>query len=430
MSSHLLNVILSHAPRAGRRSPDARTLPGSLALGKVGLVVVLAVAVSGSSACGKGRASDDAASARKPVRAKVVKVVTRDLPRNIDAVGSLFPFEEVTVSSEVDGRVDQVFVDVGDFVSSGRPLVRIAPVELRLALDQQRAALRQIEAQLAPPEGSGELESEKDAAEVKRAEADRTDAEQKYQRARELLDEGLISKGSFDEAEARYDAARAGYDMAVQNVQNLRAQAAQRSASVALADKKLRDTEIVAPFAGHVKERMVSPGQYVKVQTPVMVIVDNDPLRARLKVPEKMAGWIAVGQAVKVQVEAYPDRSFPGKVSRVNPSVDPQTRSFDVEALLDNKDALLKPGFFARAAIVSNHVDRALLVPQEALRYLYGVYKVYAVSQRSLKETEVKLGAREGGEVEVISGLRDGDRVALPAAGQDLRDGMTVEAVD
>ncbi len=139
--------------------------------------------------------------------------------------------------------------------------------------------------------------------------------------------------------------------MAVQNVQNLRAQAAQRSASVALADKKLRDTVIRAPFAGQVKQRMVSPGQYVKVQTPVMVVVDDDPVRVRLKVPEKMAGWVAVGQAVDVRVEAYPGRAFAGKISRMNPSVESETRSLEVEALLANEQGLLKPGFFARASI-------------------------------------------------------------------------------
>jgi RND family efflux transporter MFP subunit len=133
---------------------------------------------------------------------------------------------------------------------------------------------------------------------------------------------------------------------------------------------------------------------------------------------------------VKVQVEAYPDRTFVGRLSRINPSVDPQTRSFEVEALLDNKDGLLKPGFFARASIASNQVDKALLVPQDALRYLYGVYKVFTVEQSALKETEVKLGARNGQEVEVVSGLRDGARVAVPVEGQELRDGATVAPVD
>ena len=113
----------------------------------------------------------------------------------------------------------------------------------------------------------------------------------------------------------------------------------------------------------------------------------------------------------------------------MNPSVDPQTRSFDVEALLDNRDGVLKPGFFARASIVSSRVDQALVVPQDALRYLYGVYKVYTVEQSALHETEVKLGAREGAEVEIVSGLKEGSSVAVPLEGEELRDGAAVTAV-
>jgi membrane fusion protein (multidrug efflux system) len=160
-----------------------------------------------------------------------------------------------------------------------------------------------------------------------------------------------------------------------------------------------------------------------------MVIVDASRLRARLKVPEKMAAWVKVGQPVKVQVEAYPDRSFEGTVWRMNPSVDPQTRSFDVEALLENREGMLKPGFFARARIVSSRVDQALVVPEDALRYLYGVYKVYTVDKAGLRETEVKLGAREGSDVEIVSGLKEGTAVAVPLEGEELRDGAPVQAM-
>jgi RND family efflux transporter MFP subunit len=391
-------------------------------------LLLAAVLSGGGAGCVLGRASEDTAHGGEAVKVRVVPVVSRALHRDVEAVGSLFPFEEVTVSSEVEGRIDRVFVDVGDRVAQGRPLVQIIPIELSLSLDEEQAALRQVEARLAPPQGHSELKDPRDAAEVRKAEADRTDAEQKYKRAEELWAQGLIARGTFDEAEARYNSARAAYDMALQNVRDLQAQAAQRSASVALAEKKLGDTVIRAPFAGQVKQRLVSPGQYVKVETPVMVIVDNDPLRVRLEVPEKMAGWVAVGQSVAVQVEAYPDRKFQGRISRINPSVEPQTRTFEVEALIENRDGKLKPGFFARATIASSHVDEALLVPQDALRYLYGVYKVYAVEQGTLKETEVKLGARDGDMVEIAEGLHEGARVAVPLPGQEPRDGAPVAA--
>jgi RND family efflux transporter MFP subunit len=402
----------------------------SMRMGRYGRALAAAlsgVLAAGAAGCAAGRAGDDGKA--KAVKVRVVPVVAKSVQRNVEAVGSLFPFEEVTVGSEVEGRVDEVYVDVGDAVARGRSLVKIVPVELSLALDQERAALQQIEARLAPP-GRPRLKDPREAAEVQKAEADRTDAAQKYERAKELLAQGLIARGTFDEAEARYNAARAAYDMALQSVRDLQAQAAGRTASVALADKKLRDTVIRAPFAGHVKERMVTPGQYVRVQTPVMVIVDNDPLRVRLKVPEKMAGWVGSGQPVAVQVEAYPGRTFTGRISRINPAVDPQSRMFEVEALLGNEDGVLKPGFFARASITSSHVERALVVPQDSLRYTYGVYKVYTVEKGALKETEVKLGSREGGEVEVVDGIADGARVAVPLEGQELRDGAPVSAAE
>src|SRR5258706_4482755 len=154
-------------------------------------VALVAGMLAAGVGCARGRASDDPRGASKPVKARVISVVTRKIQRSVDSVGSLFPFEEVTVGSEVEGRLGQVYVDVGDRVAQGRPLLKIVPVELGLALDQERAALRQIEVRLAPPEGSGELKDPKDAAEVKKAEADRTDAAQKYERAKKLLDEGL-----------------------------------------------------------------------------------------------------------------------------------------------------------------------------------------------------------------------------------------------
>jgi membrane fusion protein (multidrug efflux system) len=146
-------------------------------------------------------------------------------------------------------------------------------------------------------------------------------------------------------------------------------------------------------------------------------------------VPEKAAASVHVGQGVSVSVEAYPDRRFDGEVSRINPAVDPETRAFEVEALLDNAEDELKPGFFAKATIASDRVERAIFVPADALLYVYGVYKVFAVEGDKLRETEVKVGEREGDRVEVAEGLSAGESVAIPIRGQELRDGAVVEAV-
>jgi membrane fusion protein (multidrug efflux system) len=174
---------------------------------------------------------------------------------------------------------------------------------------------------------------------------------------------------------------------------------------------------------------MVTQGQYLKVQTPVMVLVDIDPLRVRLKVPEKIAGFIAAEQPVSVSVEAYPGRTFAGKVSRISPAVDTETRTLELEALLDNREGLLRPGFFAKARIASAQVDSVLTVPHQAVRYVFGVYKVFTVDDGTAREMEVKLGERNGEEVEILEGLKDAQKIAVPLEGGELRDGVPVEPV-
>jgi RND family efflux transporter MFP subunit len=391
-------------------------------------VFVFSLIAIGNASCSSGAAGKPKDGTSKPVSARIIPVNQKEIRRNVDSVGSLFPLDEVTVSSEVEGRVEQVLVDIGDHVARAQPLVKVSPVELQYALDQQRAALRQARARLGLAENAPDLKDVREAAEVKKAAADLSEAEQRYRRAKSMMDQGLLPQQDFDGVEARYKSARAAYDLAVQSVENLRGQVAQFRATEALAQKKLADAIIRAPFDGQIKERNVTQGQYLKVQTPVMVVVNTDPLRVRLKVPEKMAGWIRVGQDVNLSVEAYPDRKFAGRITRINPSVEQQTRTFEVEALTPNHDGTLKPGFFVKASIPSNKIEKGLFVPSGALQYIYGLYKLYTVEGNLLKERDVKIGERSGEEVEIVEGLNATDRVAVPLKGQVLKDGMPVEA--
>lgn len=396
---------------------------------KLSATLIFSCIILSSASCSKTSGKQVDGASPRPISVRVFPVELKQTRRNVESVGSLFAFEEVAVSSEVEGRVEQVLVDVGDHVSAGQTIVKVVRTELQLTYDQQRASLQQARARLGLPEKDEDLKDVRDAAEVKKAAADLADANQKYQRAKTLFEQGLLPKQNFDEAESRHNAARAAYDLSVQAVQNLRAQLVQSRAATALAQKKVNDSIIRAPFAGQVKERTVTQGQYLKVQTPVLVIVNIDPLRVRLKVPEKMAAWVKNGQQVTVSVEAYPGRTFTGKIWRINPSVDQQTRSFEVEALIENHDSLLKPGFFVKASIPSSFVVDALYVPQDALLYVYGVYKVFVVDGNTIKEKEVKIGERSGDEVEIIEGLIQGERIALATKGQELKDGATVEVV-
>src|SRR5215831_942439 len=393
------------------------------------LYSVISLLVLFGSSCvrdtsGKSQNGKPGASASKP-KVKIVPVEQRQQRRMVEAVGSLFAYDEVTVSSEAEGRVEEVLVDVGDRVGKGQSLARVSPVEFQLTVEQQQAALRQARARLGLGENDGELKDALQAAEVKKAAADLTDAEQKYKRAQSLRETGVIPRQQYDEAEARYKAAKANYDLAVQQVENMRASMQQTQVSVNLANKRLRDTQIRAPFAGHIKARAVTTGQYLKIQTPVMTIVNVDPLRARLSVPEKMSPWVRVGREVKLSLEA-----FTGRVSRINPSVDEKNRTFEIEALVANRSAELKPGSFVKATIQSDKVDSILAIPYNAAAYLFGAYKVFVLQGKTIKEREVKLGDRLGDLVEIIEGLRADEKIAISAGGPQLKDGMEVEIAE
>lgn len=385
------------------------------------------------SACARDAASkpENGKPKAPPAKAKVklIAVEQQQQQRAVEAVGSLFAFDEVTVSAEAEGRVEQVLVDVGDRVSKGQLLARISPVEFELTMEQQRAALAQARARLGLSASDGELKDVRQAAEVKKAAADLADAEQRFKRAESLLESGVIARQSFDEAEARQKAAKATYDLAVQQVENLRASMQQTQATLNLANKRLKDTQIHAPFAGAVKERSVTTGQYLKIQTPVMTIVNVDPLRVRLNVPEKMSPWVRVGRTVSLTLEAYPGRTFAGRIARINPAVDEKTRTFEVEALVVNRRGELKPGSFVKANLQSDKVDTILTVPASATAYLFGAYKVFVLQGTTVKEREVKLGDHFGDRVEILEGLQLSDKLAVSENGQPLKDGMEIEVV-
>jgi multidrug efflux pump subunit AcrA (membrane-fusion protein) len=401
---------------------------------RISAVLLIISALGFVSSCASGKANqaagDKAAADQARVKVKTFPVLPQEQRRLVEAVGSLFAFDEVTVSAEAEGRVEQVMVDVGDRVSKGQVLARITPVEFELTVEQQRAALAQARARLGLRETERELKDVQQAAEVKKAAADLADAEQRYRRAQSLIESGVVPRQTFDEAEARYKSAKATYDLAIQQVENMRASMQQTQASLNLANKRLRDTAIRAPFAGHVKARAVTVGQYLKVQTPVIEIVNIDPMRVRLAVPEKMSQWVRVGRDLALTLEAFPGREFTGRVARINPSVDQKSRTFEIEALVENHQGELKPGSFVKAVIQSDKIDSILTIPKDSTIYLFGAYKVFVLQGKTIKEREVKLGDHFGDRVEVLEGLQLGDQIAVGENGQTLKDGMEVEIGD
>ena len=166
-------------------------------------------------------------------------------------------------------------------------------------------------------------------------------------------------------------------------------------------------------------------GELVRTQVPVMTVVRLTPLKVIAEIPEKMAPWISEGQPVTLRVDAYPDRTFTGKVSRISPGVNTSTRAFPFEALVPNGDTVLKPGTFARVHIESGKVDRILTLPYSALQYRYGVNRVFVLEGGKLAMRELGVGERLGDRIEVVSGVKAGQQVAVTDV-DTLADGTAV----
>jgi len=192
----------------------------------------------------------------------------------------------------------------------------------------------------------------------------------------------------------------------------------QAAAALDIARKRLQDTDVVAPIAGFVRKRLVNVGETFKEKTPLMSLVATHALKLQGDVPERFAPQIDAGRSVRVEVEAFPGQTFPGTITRVSPAVDVESRSFAVEASVPNPRGVLKPGFFAKASILTGTERNAPFVPEEAVASFAGIVKVYVIVDGKAEERRVKTGVRQNGRVEILEGVKVGETVATSSLSQ------------
>lgn len=364
-----------------------------------------------------------------PLKVTVSSVKGKQIQRVVESVGTMFPYDEAIISAEIEGKVEQVPADLGDLVSAGQVLVRISDEEQRYVVAQQEAQLRQSLERLGLKDEKDKVKDIRETPDARRARADLFDAETRYKRTRELVDQGIGPKSDLDQAQARLQSMQATYDATLNQTRNLIQEVERYKAQLDLQRKKLRDTTVKAPFAAYVKDRQVTAGQFVRLNTPLFTLVKIDPIRLRIEVPERMAPWVKVGQMAEVIVEAFQDRKFEAKVWRISPTVDQTKRTFIVEALIQNPKNELKPGSYARARLVTDKSENIKIVPLRAVNYVLGTNKAFVVKNDSTIEArEVELGDRFPGEIEILKGVEDGEQVATSNLGR-LDSGVKVQIV-
>jgi len=344
---------------------------GALAVGvAVGLYLPRLHDMSGAPGPARAAVVEQAAPQKKvPVETAAAEEIP--FARGITAVGSLRSDEAVVLRPEVAGRIRDINFSEGAPVRKGQLLIRLDDSIPRAELEQARANLALAQSQ--------------------------------NRRATNLHAEGFISQQARDEATS-----------------SLKVQ----QAAVVLAQARLDKTAILAPFDGIIGLRSVSVGDYVSEGQDLAPLEAIDPLKVDFRVPELYLTQLKVGQSLQVGFDALPGQSRAGRVYAISPLIDAGGRSVVLRAQVENDDAVLRPGLFARVQLLFNE-DKALVVPEAALAPSGAVQYVYRVTDGRAERVEVTIGERREGRVEILTGLAAGDRVVV-AGLQRITDGAPV----
>src|SRR6185436_11929275 len=317
--------------------------------------------------------------------------IKRELPRFFEATGSLAGDQQTDVAPQTSGKVVAVGVDIGSQVRRGQMIVRLDDAELKLHVDQAAAQVEQAKAGVRQAEEKiglrpGQAFDPNRVADVAAAKVTYDLAEKNLKRAEKLIESGDVSRSFYDDQRARRDQLREQYEVALaqarQNyaaVDVARTNVANAQSQLALAKKSLSYAIIPSPIDGFVTERTADVGEYVSPQQKVATIVRTNPLRIRIDVPEQAIPEVKVGQSVSIATSAWPDKSFAGRIARIAPNVSATSRTFTVEAEIENNSNALKPGQFATVRILQERPEPAVLVPARAVVTEAGVSRVFVV---------------------------------------------------
>ena len=361
-----------------------------------------------------------------PVQVRRPAIVER--PESVSASGSVEGSETADVAFQVPGKVARVLVEEGQHVSKGQLLAEIEPTDYRNAFD---AAAAQKDAARAMAE---KAEAGLRKQELEQARIDFERWQDEYKRMKFLVERKSLPPNDFQKIEAAYNASRERYEMAVEGTRKEdRATAlAQANAAYAQASeerKRLNDTRLLAPISGNISMRRVDPGQTVAAGMPVFSIVELNPVKVRVGVPEAEIGKVKQGATAEVSAPSLDGRRFTGNVAIIGVAAEPASRTYTVKILVPNRGPVLLAGMVAEARVFGPGKVRSITLPGEAIvpdpQGAPNVY-VYNPDRKRVYAHRVEVGAPVGNEVEIRSGLR-GDEQIVVAGQQKLREGSLVE---
>ncbi len=363
-----------------------------------------------------------------PIQVRTPAVVER--AESVSASGSIEGSETADVAFQVGGRVARVLVEEGQHVSKGQLLAEIEPTDYQNAFNAA-AAQKQAALAVAQKADAGLRKQELEQARI-----DFERAEDEYKRMKFLVERKSLPPNDFQKFEAAYNTARERYDQAKEGTRHedratAAAQAHAADAQASEEGKRLSDTRLLAPISGNISMRRVDQGQTVAAGTAVFSIVELNPVKVRVGVPESEIGKVHQGATAEVSAPSFGGRRFTGKVAIIGVAAEPASRTYTVKILVPNPGPVLLAGMVAEARIFGPAKIKSLTIPAEAVvpdpQGAPNVF-IYSADRKRVYGRRVEVGRPVGKEVEVLSRLR-GDEQIVVGGQQKLREGSLVEIV-
>ena len=309
-----------------------------------------------------------------PIQVVAVEARSQPVTESLSLVGSIAPNEMVELKSETEGIVQEILFDEGQRLEKGHLLIRLDDTKLGAAV--------------AEAESSSKL------------------SRANFERAKQLLKDTLISQQEFDQASATFDLNRA---------------------TLELKQRQLKDTRIYAPFAGVTAARHVSPGQVIARDTVLTTLVDLDPVKVEVNVPERYLQQLKVGQALEFSVAAFPGEKFRGEVYFISPQINESLRTALIKARIPNPAAKLRGGMFASMDLTLQVRASAIVIPEPAIMSSGDAFSVFVVDKDGNAQIRpIAVGLRLAGKAEIVKGLNAGEKVVVEGI-QKLRPGGAVK---
>lgn len=406
------------------------------------LLVGCGLAALGGCSHGSAHSQEPAEAAEaKPVAVSVATVVARPVQRRIPVVGTLMGLEQIEISPKVAGRVVRIHADLGDRVQSGDPLLEIDPTDYQLAVDEAQRSLERELAKIGLTHVPDDKFDSESLPSILRATLLVDNARNKFSRVRSLIEKQAAAVQDYEQAETDLRVEEASLRQARLEVQATLAAIRHGQTILATARRNLAETRIIAPecplgaqaLGGQpasfvVARRIVSAGEMVAPgASELLELVIDDALKLKATVPERFAGEVRGGQTIEVRVDAYAGEVFEATITRISPVVDPQSRTFEIEALVPNAEHRLQHGAFAKGAILTRVETEAVTAPLESVVTFAGVTKVFAVVDGKAHAVPVEVGVRGSGWVELRGSSLAPEMVVVTSGQSQLADGTRVE---